>query len=242
MDDKNLDRLSKATIVASTGAANLLMAASGSPELAGLLGGTAAAITVGIDGANRRRGERVAIAAAIGAEELDSTVDALIENLLQNDAKAELLAAVFEGAARAIDRKKLLMLGRSLAAGARTDDGAALHHEVFMAKLMADLELPHLKILQYMEKDPEAEGHLRLARRNQLLELFKPQAMSASVIATLLRHALLQGYSHAEFERSFSKETRLRARVNEHTSEPVVYMITSLGEYTPKMYRDAGSS
>lgn len=177
MDDKNFGKLSKTGVVASSAVANALIVDSDSPELAGLLGATAAAIQVGVDGANQRRREKVALAAGIAAHELDSTVDALIENLLQNDAKAELMATIFEGAAKAIDRRKLVMLGRSLAAGASTDDGTALHHEVFMAKMISDLERPHLKILQYMEKDPWDDGRLRLAMRIQILDLHKPQVL-----------------------------------------------------------------
>lgn len=54
-----------------------------------------------------------------------------------------------------------------------------------------------------------------------------------------MRHALLEGYSHAEFERSFPEATRRRVRVNEYTAEPVAYMITTLGTHTLELYREA---
>lgn len=228
-------------VAASAGLADLISQASGSPVAAGLLGATAATIDIVVGKANDRRREKVAATAVIGAEQAGTTVEVLVANLLEDDSKLELLAAAFEGAARAIDQRKLVILGRSLASGYGSSDSAKLDQEVYMARLISDLERPHLRILQYLEKDPQREGHLRLARRLDLLSLQEPQVLGYSLLATLLRHALIEGISRAQFERSFPKETRRRLRVSEHNSEPVAYLITTLGSYVLDRYREAGN-
>lgn len=88
-----------------------------------------------------------------GGQGLDE--EALARALTSDPARVQLLGFALDAATGAVAEAKLRMLGQALASGALAADDAALASEHLMVRALADLEAPHLRLLEYMYPDPE---------------------------------------------------------------------------------------
>lgn len=80
---------------------------------------------------------------------------ALFDALAGDPARLQLVALALDAATEAIAEVKLRMLGRALVSGALTADDASLSIEIQIVRALAELEAPHLRVLDRLY--PHAE-------------------------------------------------------------------------------------
>jgi hypothetical protein len=141
---------------------------------------------------SRRNSERVLEhAVEAGSDALDELVDRVLDDPQQIQLVGQALAA---GAATAYE-DKLRALGIALAAG--LEPGVLIHPHVLVVAAIADLEPPHVQVLQLLAGDL-AQADLPLSRRGSwtisTLARRHPELRQVlgPVIATLLRHGLVE--------------------------------------------------
>lgn len=112
--------------------------------------------------------------------------------------------------------------------GALQADDAMLDDDVYVAKIVSDIEVPHVKILARLNQPhPELKGHLNLQIADRLWGWVSSNHLAYNIIATLERHGLIRGWSRADYEAlGASTKAALGASARR---EPVLYSITRLG-------------
>ena len=121
------------------------------PE-ASLAGGAAGQVMLGVAVERvlhfrRSQGERVL---EIARAESGLGEGELIDRLTADPARTQLLASALGAASSAIAEEKLKALGRIMASGALADDDAVLDRHHLMVRALADIEKPHLRVLDHM--------------------------------------------------------------------------------------------
>jgi hypothetical protein len=83
--------------------------------------------------------------------DLGDRADELLEGVLADDRRLALFDRAVEAAARTALHGKARMLGRALASGALASDDAELDRAELRLEVIADLEAPHVKVLELLE-------------------------------------------------------------------------------------------
>jgi len=84
------------------------------------------------------------------AERAGLTVPELLEQLVADERRAQLLAGALEASARTALRGKVLALARVLANAVRERDVAVVDREALILRALADTEAPHVQVLHEM--------------------------------------------------------------------------------------------
>jgi hypothetical protein len=200
-------------------------------------------------------------AARIAATSDVSAVD-LLEGLTSDPARMQLFAAALDAAARAIADAKLRMLGQALANGSLAQDDAQLNLELLIVRALADIEAPHLRVLdrmyprqkkdRYWDAQTPVEGNARAFSLEELYGNTRTAQISGwtgfpelgegldSVLATLRAHGLLEeGTSNvAEWIR---KRERSEVTSPFDAPAPPGLKITALGCRVFERFLDAGA-
>jgi hypothetical protein len=155
--------------IAAAGAGSALELAVGIPAVAAIAG-VAFQATANLAGrAIEQRQRRAATALQHAADAAAIEPDELVK-LLINDgsARLELAMQALEAAARSAVDAKIYALGNALATGALAADDALVDEETFMVQALAQLEGPHIKLLQIMAKpripSPDGEPYRKAYR------------------------------------------------------------------------------
>ena len=137
-------------------------AAAGGALMGSFIGGPAGAITgaalgpllepcaqkvwEGLSAAGRRRvGEALASACDAGIPQ-----DELLERIDTSDRRQSLAGYALSAASRTAWKDKIRTLGRSLASGLLADDDAQIDTEQLIISAIADIEAPHLTLLEFL--------------------------------------------------------------------------------------------
>lgn len=135
-----------------------------SPEAAVLAGTAFPVLDVGFEAIRGQRRHACGYALAVASNEASIPLDEMIRALVNDPAKALLLARTLEAAADAVSEAKLRVLGRGLASGAVAEDEALVMEEVGWAEMLREIEAPHLRILGYLaQQDSESPGYMIVA-------------------------------------------------------------------------------
>jgi hypothetical protein len=108
----------------------------------------------------QRRVRHAAEAVAYAAEASGMPADELLEQAVSDDQRHELLARTLGAAQDAALRDKRRALGRALAAGIEGDD-ARIDDELLFIRAVADVDVPHIKLLEILSEDQPLPGQLR---------------------------------------------------------------------------------
>jgi hypothetical protein len=143
-----------------------------------------------IDDLVARNQRRVAAVAASFSQESGLSVSDLISQSSQNARLADMIAGTLESSARTADERKLRALGRALHLGYTTGDDAALDVAEFMLNSIRDLEIPHIKVLDYLIRHSRRrrKEHVRLEELQRLFPTGIPIAYPS--VKTLESHGL----------------------------------------------------
>lgn len=147
--------------------------------------------------ARRRRADRMAAGAARRA---DMTADELVDRLSENERKLLLAAAALTAASNTDLEAKLAALAEALAEGALTEDESRLELESLFVAAVADIERPHLRVVQAMRPEGPAAVGARRARftaaelSQQLPDI---ASMVGPALATLERHGVVERRPHS---------------------------------------------
>jgi hypothetical protein len=168
---------------------------TGNPELAVLGAGATPLALAGLNKAlgplrNLRLGQ-AAVTLDVASSTTGIDIDDLIGRLLADRNRAQLLAEVLNASATATLDETIKALGRCIATGALADDDTAVSTEVAFVAALADIERPHLRVLTWMESDPEKPGHLRNETRARISEACDLDVAGRPVLAALERHGLV---------------------------------------------------
>ena len=109
--------------------------------------------------AGQRRFRHAAEAVADAAEAAGMPVEKLLEQAVADDQRHELLSRTLGAAQDAALRDKRRALGRALAAGIEGDD-ARVDEELLFIRAVADVDVPHIKLLKVLSKDQPFPGQL----------------------------------------------------------------------------------
>ncbi|MYW94298.1 hypothetical protein G3I59_27790 [Amycolatopsis rubida] len=217
-------------IILSAGAADFMAQASNSAPIAGALGAAAAAVGVAAEGVRRRQQEQAANSLAFASSLSGLEEEEVVSRLLGTPGGTELLSICLNGAARSVDRRKLRVLGASLAAGSIQSDDALLDEDLYLSQVVADLEAPHLALLDLLnEPHPELAGTKNMQAAGRLRSRVNPPVLARQLIATLERHGLIYGWSRESYS-MLHKSTRAVIGVNLE-KDPVMWSITEFGEF-----------
>ena len=107
----------------------------------------------------QRRFRHAAETVADAAQASDSSVEDLLSNAVSDDRRHELLSRVLSIAQDAALRDKRRALGRALAAGIVGDD-ARIDDELLFVRAIADVDEPHIKLLEILSEDQPIQGSL----------------------------------------------------------------------------------
>jgi hypothetical protein len=151
------------------------------------------AMEVAAHAVRARRASNISAAVIEAGEKADLTPEALLERLVATPDRQELFAAAVEAAGRATLDTKVKALGQSLATGA-LGDGERVDHELLFVHAMAEFERPHIRILEYLRRDPERPGELRQAIIHELARLPGVGAAVHPLLGTLQRHGTVEQY------------------------------------------------
>lgn len=163
------------------------------PEAAVLAMTALPALDSGIKALRERRREACGYALAIAAADAKMPVDDLVRALVNDPARALLLARTMEAAADSASDTKVRVLGRGLASGAVAEDDALVMEEVGWAALLREIEAPHLRILTYLaQEDPETPGHMIVASWEELRNQSGFNELLGPALSMLERHSLVR--------------------------------------------------
>jgi hypothetical protein len=116
-----------------------------------------------------------------------------LERLVATPDRQELLVAALEAAGRATLEAKIRALGQSLATGALRDDDQ-VDRELLFVSAMAEFERPHIRLLEYLRRDPQRPGELRQAIVHELARLPGIGTAVHPILGTLQRHGTVEQY------------------------------------------------
>lgn len=117
-----------------------------------------------------------------------SNAEALVEELASDPRKAELFAVAIDAAARSHSEGKIKALAHALAAAALTDDDAQLDRSELVLRAVAELEVPHVRVLEALI---EAGGEGKLDPEAVFAGLYGNDDSSRDpILATLIRLGL----------------------------------------------------
>ncbi|WP_155247158.1 hypothetical protein [Salinispora arenicola] len=111
--------------------------------------------------------------------------------LTQTPARLLLLGSALNAAAQSTYEERVRALGRALASGALAADDARVDEEQLWVAVMADIDAPHLRIIQYLMRDhPDRQGPM-VTQQPTLAEVAGASyLMTGRLLATLERHDL----------------------------------------------------
>jgi hypothetical protein len=109
--------------------------------------------------AGQRRLCHAAETVADAAEASGLTVEELLQQAVADDRRHELLSRALGIAQDAALRDKRRALGRALAAGIEGDD-ARIDDELLFIRAVADVDVPHIKLLKILSEDQPFAGRL----------------------------------------------------------------------------------
>jgi len=162
MEDADKDGVALVSRMVASGLATAVGMLS--PEAAVLAATALPMLDQGFEAIRGRRRHACGYALAVASQEASIPLDEMVRALVNDPAKALLLARTLEAAADAVSEAKVRVLGRGLASGAVTEDEALVMEEVGWAVLLREIEAPHLRILDYLtQQDPETPGHMIVA-------------------------------------------------------------------------------
>jgi hypothetical protein len=151
------------------------------------------------------------------AEEVSLTVDELLDRVLVDELRGELAARVLIAAQDAGTEERLRALSRSLAAGAMATEAEGVGVEILYARALADLDSPHVFVLELFGKTWEELG---LARDDtfppdglaydQVRQAARLGSALEPVLGVLIRHGLLE--EHHGSQGGFSPFSREQPR------------------------------
>jgi hypothetical protein len=163
------------------------------PEAAVLAMTALPALDAGLLALRERRREACGYVLAVASNEANIPVDELVDALVNDPAKALLLARTLEAAADSASEAKVRVLGRGLASGAVTEDDALVMEEVGWAVMLREIEAPHLRILDYLAKqDLETPGNMIVASLTELKEVSGFDQLLGPALSMLERYSLVQ--------------------------------------------------
>ncbi|MFI7231128.1 hypothetical protein ACIBO5_48690 [Nonomuraea angiospora] len=197
------------------------LAASASPM-------TSHALNSALDKARRRRSIQAESALAQAASELHMDELELVERLSSDPARITLLATALEGASKSVWQDKISVFAQVIKNGLLYDDDAKIDMEIAFGQIFADIELPHIKILMFLQDDPETPGNLRIARTAEL----PVEGVACNYfLSTLVRHGLLREITASEIG-EWGNARHVIARAGLSGGNPAhkkAWMITPLG-------------
>lgn len=146
------------------------------------------AIAKYIDDRRQRQQARLDVFADAAEDASGMSFEALLEKGEEDDARSDLTREVLEQAAATVASSKMRALGRALALGLLAEDDAAVDEVAMMLNALADLEVPHIRVLNrlYAEGtryDGIEDYELALMFRNGTTVLYP-------ILKTLERHGL----------------------------------------------------
>lgn len=109
--------------------------------------------------AGQRRFRHAAETVADAAEASGCSVEELLGRAVSDDRRQELLSRALGVAQDAALRDKRRALGRALAAGIEGDD-ARIDDELLFIRAVADVDIPHIKLLKVLSEDQPSPGQL----------------------------------------------------------------------------------
>jgi hypothetical protein len=104
---------------------------------------------------------RIGNAVAAGAQHVDVSVETLVIAAAQSPFRELLTADVFDAASRSAFDDKVTALGRAWAVGVLAEDDVTLAKEQLFVRTIDRIELPHVKALEVVARDPFADAAAR---------------------------------------------------------------------------------
>lgn len=179
-----------AQLLGGAGAGVVATALTGDPYAGIVAGGTGqVALQAAVERLVASRWAKAGRMAGYAADRAERDVVDLLDTIIADAALLELLGITVEAAMRAIGERKLRTLGGSLASGALSSDDATIHVEMQIAKALADLEAPHLRVLLFYGRTGGLASLSDLENAETLQHLgrsFEP------LVAVLRAHGLLE--------------------------------------------------
>ncbi len=156
-----------ADVVASAGTGLVDLASTGTPSAGALAPALALGIRISSDALTRRR-DRGARALDAAAEQVGN-LQRLETLATADDARLELTARTLEAAMRTTLEAKVRALGRVLAAG--LDGQATVDQAQILSTALAQLEAPHVQVLDELRRRADANAEAAEAERARGMEL-----------------------------------------------------------------------
>lgn len=233
--DPKSDRTGIATEVLSNIAAATVAIVAG-PAVGIAAAGAAPVMSASLRGAighwNNYRYQRVQRTLVQASARAQMTADDLVELLASDPDSLDLLVEALDAAARTHLDLKIAALAETLSRASTSDrSDAVIGRERLRVSIFRDLEAGHLAVLQFLSKDSERPGHLRLERRARLDQV--PGATPIDhTLAVLSRHALVREVAADEIATwGDAQGTMAHAGLTPRGRGPdhVAWMLTSLG-------------
>lgn len=191
-----------------------------------------------------KNGERVL---AQAASEANLSPEQMAAHLSGRPKRLQLAGLALSAAAMTADEDKLRALARAL--GASATDDALVDPELLAVTALADMEAPHIKVLQRMEVSAFLGGHWRRINgrrqygtwRKSALERELPEMETTlePVLGTLLRHGLLVE-PEGDLREALERRDRDVARGSGALWRPPepTYRISAFGEHCLDLLRE----
>lgn len=198
MDDSDLEGVSLVAKAIAGGGA-VVVGLSGDPGTAIALGASAPvidqAINKGFEWVRGRRAGALNEAAAVTG----GPVEDIVARLLAGPSGQVLLNTAMEAVTSSAWDAHVKTMGRALANGALAEDDALVDEETYWARIMRQLEAPHLRIINHLvSEDPDRPGHRRYARRDDLADISGFRGLIGHTLATLEQNALISRTNEAD--------------------------------------------
>jgi hypothetical protein len=105
-----------------------------------------------------RRHQRAGRAIAAAAAGAGMTPEELLDRILGDERLLDLAAAAVAAASETMIEAKIRALGRALASGALATDDTVVDEQRFLVDTLADLEAPHVRVLNQLSIEHEGYG------------------------------------------------------------------------------------
>lgn len=168
------------------------------PDVGIILTGSLPVWDKGLELWRRRQVERSQRALEIGCSVASMTPEALMERLCADDLRLTLLAEALNAAAKSTFDAKVAALGRCLANGALALEDMTVLEEIQWTELMGRIELPHLRILQYLMDPASPEVPDGYTHFGEILGV--STEMAIHLTATLESRWLIGGASNPRWD------------------------------------------
>lgn len=134
----------------------------------------------------------------------DLPPEELLERLTGNSARLLLLGNALNAAAQSTYEERVRALGQALASGALAADDARVDEEQIWVTVMADIEVPHLRIIEYLMRDhPDRSGPM-VTQQDTLAQVSGASyLMTSRLLATLERHGLARSRLGSSYPRAY---------------------------------------